>query len=154
MFTMPPVITIFIGSMFTIPKWVVYDIVLTTSLKNVQSLKEWYMGFWHYTFVQFGKTPTPFTMNLDLHWKEVYELVDHIIFSNFPYVFPIPKMVESFFVPFFPFVSHVWTTSRWARSRSSPIARCSCHVAQAPMGLENALRKDPSLGIWFAKSHI
>jgi hypothetical protein len=28
----PPVITIFIGGMFTIPKWVVYDIVLPTLL--------------------------------------------------------------------------------------------------------------------------
>ena len=26
----PPVITMFIGGMVTIPKWVVYDIVLTT----------------------------------------------------------------------------------------------------------------------------
>jgi len=28
----PPVITIFIGGMFTIPKWVVYDIVYPTLL--------------------------------------------------------------------------------------------------------------------------
>ena len=29
----PPVITIFIGGMVTIPKWVVYDIVLPTLLE-------------------------------------------------------------------------------------------------------------------------
>ena len=52
----PPAITISIGGMFTIPKWVVYDIVLTTLINiiNYQRLKLYHIIPLIYVWVDYG----------------------------------------------------------------------------------------------------
>ena len=118
----PPVITIFIGGMFTIPKWVVYDIVLTTSLKTCAILKGMICGIlaWHVCAIWENTNPiySEFRPTLKGSVWTGWSYNFHIIFHMFS---PFKKWWNSFL---FRFLDHLEVSQVTLQPNSTLLMPC------------------------------